>query len=62
MNAIRAPSRRLMKAKESLSFQHFLTVFHSCMDASNEENIMPMSCVYTSDYQVGGPTKKISIL
>jgi hypothetical protein len=36
-NAVRIPIHRLIKAKETPSFQHFLTVFHGCMEASNEE-------------------------
>jgi hypothetical protein len=36
-NTVRAPIQWLLKANEAPSFQHFLTVFHSCMNASNEE-------------------------
>jgi hypothetical protein len=35
-NSIRTPIRRLIKAKETPTFQHFLYVFHGAMDAPNE--------------------------
>jgi len=37
MNAVRAPLCLLLKANEQPSFQHFLHVYHGCMDARNEE-------------------------
>jgi hypothetical protein len=60
-NAVRAPIRRLLKAKKSPSFQHFLTIFHSCMDSSNEEFCAYIMNLY-SDYCAGGPTKNLSML
>jgi hypothetical protein len=36
-NAIRAPVRHLIKAKENPSVHHVLYVFHGCLDAPSEE-------------------------
>lgn len=36
-NAIRAPICHLLKANQTPSFQHFLTIFHGCLDAINDE-------------------------
>jgi hypothetical protein len=60
-NAVRAPIRHILKANEQPSFQHFLTIFHSCLDASNEEFCSYVMTLY-SGYRAGGPTKSISIL
>jgi hypothetical protein len=60
-NAIRVPIHHLMKANELPCFQHFLTIFHSCRDASNEEFRAFVMALY-SDYHSGGPTKKIYML
>lgn len=60
-NAIRIPIRRLIKAKEAPSFQHFLTVFHGCMEASNEEFRAFIIALY-ADYRAGGPTKSLTML
>jgi hypothetical protein len=60
-NAIRNPIRRLLKAKENPSFQHFLYVFHGAMDAPNEEFRAFVMTLYT-DYRKGGPTQRISML
>jgi hypothetical protein len=45
-NAVCIPICRLIKAKEAPSFQHFLTVFHGCMEASNEEYSEPSSLLF----------------
>jgi hypothetical protein len=37
-----------MKAKEAPSFQHFLDVFHGCMEASNEEFCAFVIALYTT--------------
>jgi hypothetical protein len=58
-NAVRIPIRRLIKAKETPSFQHFLTVFHGCMEASNEEFIF---IALYANYRAGGRTKALSML
>jgi hypothetical protein len=60
-NAVRNPIRRLMKANETPSFQHFLSVFHGCMDAPNEESRAFVISLYT-DYRNGGPTKHLTML
>jgi hypothetical protein len=60
-NAVRIPVRRLIKAKETPSFQHFLTVFHGCMEASNEEFRAFVIALY-ADYRAGGRTKALSML
>jgi hypothetical protein len=60
-NAVRAPVRRLLKAKENPSFQHFLYVFHGVMDAPNEEFCNFVMNFYT-DYRKGGPTTEMSML
>ncbi len=60
-NAIRAPVRRLLKAKEVPSFQHFLYVFHGAMDASNDEFRIFVTNLYT-DYRKGGPTQSLTML
>jgi hypothetical protein len=60
-NAVRNPIRHLMKANETPSFQHFLSVFHGCMDAPNEEFCAFVISLYT-DYRNGGPTKHLTLL
>jgi hypothetical protein len=60
-NAVRHPIHRLMKAREAPSFQHFLTVFHGCMKASNEELHAFVIALYT-DYRNGGATKHLTML
>lgn len=60
-NAIRTPVRRLLKAKEAPTFQHFLHVFHSALDAPNEEFRAFVNALYT-DYRRNGPTKSLSML
>jgi hypothetical protein len=60
-NFIRSPIRRLLKAKETPTFQHFLHVFHGAMDAPNEEFKAFIITLYT-DYRKGGPTKSLSML
>jgi hypothetical protein len=42
--------------REAPNFLNFLTVFHTCMDASNEEFYTYVMTLY-SNYQAGGPTK-----
>jgi hypothetical protein len=46
-NAVRAPIRHILKANEQPSFQHFLTIFHSCLDASNEEFFSYVMTLYS---------------
>jgi len=60
-NYIRAPIRSLLKAREPPSCQHFISVFHSCLDAPNTkfQNFVPT--LYT-DYHLDGPTKQFSML
>jgi hypothetical protein len=60
-NFIRSPIRRLLKAKETPTFQHFLHVFHGAMDAPNKEFKAFIITLYT-DYRKGGPTKSLSML
>jgi hypothetical protein len=60
-NAVRAHIHHILKVNEKPSFQHFLTIFHSCLDASNEEFCSYVMSLY-SDYRAGGPTKNMSIL
>jgi hypothetical protein len=60
-NFIRASIHRLIKAKETPSFQHFLYVFHGAMDAPNKEFRAFIIGLYT-DYRKGGPTKALSML
>jgi len=60
-NVIRTPVRRLIKAKEPPTFQHFLLVFHSAMEAPNEEFRAYVISLY-SDYRNNGPTKSLSLL
>jgi hypothetical protein len=36
-NAVRAPIRHHLKAKENLSAHHYLYIFHGCLDAPNKE-------------------------
>jgi hypothetical protein len=60
-SAIQVPIRRLLKANQSPNFQHFLTVFHGCIDVSNEEFRAFIISLY-SDYQAGGPTYSLSML
>jgi hypothetical protein len=60
-NAIRAPVRRLLKAKEVPSFKHFLYVFHGAMDASKDEFHIFVTNLYT-DYRKGGPTQSLTML
>jgi len=60
-NAVRAPLRRLLKANEQPGFQHFLHVYHGCMDARNEEFRAFVINLY-ADYRAGGPAKNFSML
>jgi hypothetical protein len=60
-NAIRLPIRRLIKANETPSFQHFLTVFHGCMEASNEEFRAFIIALY-AEYRAGGHAKSLTML
>jgi hypothetical protein len=60
-NYIRNPIRRLMKAKETPTFQHFLYAFHGAMDVPNEEFRAFIIALYT-DYRKGGPTKHLSMV
>ena len=46
-NAVRAPIHHILKANEQPSFQHFLTIFHSCLDASNEEFFSYVMTLYS---------------
>jgi hypothetical protein len=60
-NAVRVTIRQLIKAKEAPSFQHFLTVFHGCMEASNEEFRAFVIALY-ADYRAGGRAKSYTML
>jgi hypothetical protein len=60
-NYIRAPIRCLLKAKESPSCQNFISVFHSCMDAPNNEFRTYVRTLYT-DYRNDSPTKSLTML
>jgi len=60
-NAIRTPVHQLIKAKEFPTFQHFLLVFHSAIEAPNEEFCAVVLSLY-SDYRNNGPTKSLSLL
>jgi hypothetical protein len=60
-NAIRTPIRRLLRANESPSFQHFPYVFHGVMDAPYDEFCTFVINLYT-DYRKGGPTCSLSML
>jgi hypothetical protein len=60
-NAICNPIRRLIKAKENPNFQHFLAVFHGCMESTNEEFRAFIFALY-ADYRAGGPTKSLAML
>ncbi len=60
-NAVRVPIRRLIKAKEAPNFQHFLTVFHGCMEATNEEFRAFVIALY-ADYRTGGRAKSYTML
>jgi hypothetical protein len=55
-DAVHAPIQCLIKANESPSFQHFLTVIRACKEASNEEFRAFVMTLY-SYYRAGGPTK-----
>jgi hypothetical protein len=60
-NAIRVPVRRLLKAKETPSIQHYLWVFQGCMDALNEEFRNFIFTLY-ADFHNNGTTKSLSML
>jgi hypothetical protein len=60
-NAIRNPIHCILKANQVPNFQHFLTVFHGCLDASNEEFRAYVISLY-SDYRSGSPTYSLSML
>jgi len=60
-NYVRAPVRCLLKAKENPSCQNFISVFHACMDAPNDEFKTYVTNLYT-DYRNDGPTKSLSML
>ena len=60
-NYVRAPIRCLLKAKEPPTCQHFISIFHACMDAPNEEFRSFVTTLYT-DYRNDGPTKSFSML
>lgn len=51
----------LSKQINYLPFKHFLLVFHSAMEAPNEEVRAFVISLY-SDFKNGGPTKHISML
>jgi hypothetical protein len=59
-NAVRLPIRQLLKAKETPNFQHFLTVFHGCMEASKEFRAFVIALY--ADYRAGGCTKSLTML
>jgi hypothetical protein len=60
-NSIRKPVRRLLKANETPSIQHFMNVFHGCTDCSNVEFQSFVFRIY-EEYRNGGPAKKWSML
>jgi hypothetical protein len=60
-NYVRAPVRCLLKAKEKPSCQNFISVFHACMDAPNDEFKSYVTYLYT-DYRNNGPTKSLTML
>jgi hypothetical protein len=60
-NYVRVPIRCLLKAKEQPSCQNFISVFHACMDAPNDEFKSYVTTLYT-DYRNDGPTKSLSML
>ncbi len=60
-NFIRNPVRRLLKANESPTYQHFLDVFHSAMEAPNDEFKAFVITLYT-DYRKDGPTSTLTML
>jgi hypothetical protein len=60
-NALRIPVRRLLKAKEPPSIQHFISVFQGCMNAPNEEFRNFIFTLY-ADFRNNGPTKSLSML
>jgi hypothetical protein len=60
-NYVRAPIRSLLKAREPPSRQHFISVFHSCLDIPNVEFQTFVTALY-SDYRSDGPTKQLTML
>ena len=60
-NFVRNPIRRLLKANEKPTYQHFYDVFHSAMEAPNEEFRSFVIALY-SDYRKDGPTSKLPLL
>jgi hypothetical protein len=60
-NFIRNPIRRLLKANETPTYQHYYDVFHSAMEAPNDEFRAFVIALY-SDYRKDGPTSKLSLL
>jgi len=60
-NAIRTPVLWLIKAKEFPTFQPFLLVFHSAMEAPNEEFHAFKISLY-SNYRNNWPTKTLPLL
>jgi hypothetical protein len=60
-NFIRNPVRRLLKANESPTYQHFLDVFHSAMEAPNDEFKAFVITLYT-DYRKDDPTSTLTML
>jgi hypothetical protein len=60
-NAIRTPIHHLLKANQTLSIQHFLTVFHGCLDAMNEEFHSSVISL-CSDNHARGPTHSMTMI
>jgi hypothetical protein len=60
-NAICNLIHHILKANQVQNFQHFLTAFHGCLDASSEEFWADVISLY-SDYRSGGPTYSLSML
>jgi hypothetical protein len=60
-NFVRAPVRTHLKAHEPPSRQHFISVFHSCLDAPNIEFQNFVTTLY-ADYRLDGLTKQLSML
>jgi hypothetical protein len=60
-NYVRHPIRRLLKANEQPTYQHFIDIFHCVMEAPNDEFKAFAIALYT-DYRKDGPTSKMSML
>jgi len=60
-NYIHTPVRCLLKAKEQPSCQNFISIFHSCMDAPNDELKSYVTNLYT-DFRADDPTKNLTML